>query len=145
MNRDQLNELTKIDLMKLGEEHGMKLSPIQNKDAMIDTILGEPTLKPKIPDGPMPADRKLVTLDGEPLSGKKFKVTIMSTETNKDDVFIGINGYGIKVARNKEVTLHECQLEILKNAVVTTEAWDDVNEVMVPFTYSTIPFTATQV
>ena len=138
MNRDELNEMTKPELIKLGLENNLNLTPAENKGSMIDAIISG---KKKIPDAPMPIEGRLLTLDGSAVPEQKFKVTIHASEHERGDVFVGVNGYGINIQRNKEVILGAHYLEVLKNAVIETITHDDTG-VEQPMTITRYPFTA---
>lgn len=75
-------------------------------------------------EAPLPPEGQLVTLSGEKVSGRKFKVKIYPTEDNKEDVQMAINGYAIQLKRGEEHIIDECFLEVLKCAVVNTIGQD---------------------
>lgn len=51
---------------------------------------------------------------------KKRTVTIHKTDTDKDDVVIGVNGKLIQIQRGKPVELEEHYIEALKHAKIET-------------------------
>ena len=142
MTRDELNELTKPELIKHAETIGIKLTPVDNKGDMVDKILGIVTPKR---DAPMPLEGALYTMQGEKVTGlRMFKVTIHATENERGDVPIAVNGHLIKIQRGKEVTISEPYLESLKNTIITTQRFDKETSKMVPetlynYSYSAVP------
>ena len=53
-------------------------------------------------------------------SEKKFKITIPSTEKEKEAVLVGINGVFYNIPRDKEVEVPASVVHALKNAVTMT-------------------------
>ncbi len=51
---------------------------------------------------------------------KHYKISIPSTETQKDPIHVAINGYAYNIPRDTEVSLPESVIEVLKNAKYTT-------------------------
>lgn len=51
---------------------------------------------------------------------RKVKITIPSTESDKTDVMIGVNGYVFQIQRDKEVEVPYDVMEVLMNAKFTT-------------------------
>lgn len=96
----------------------------------------------KQPDKPMIPEGRLLTLDGKPISGRKFKVTLFATETEKSDVLMAVNGYGIQIQRNQEITLDECFVEVLRNSVISTVEQDPDSGAMRPVVRLTYPHQA---
>lgn len=128
MNREELEMMTKPDLIEHAQVQGMKLDPAEKKGTMIDRILGEHVevvAKPaKRPEAALPALGRLHTLDGKLVDAKKYRVTIFATETDKNDVDIICNGHNVRVKRGVEVILMEPYVEILRNAVIETVSQD---------------------
>jgi hypothetical protein len=50
---------------------------------------------------------------------KKHKIIIPSTETEMDDVFVGINGYTYQIKRDVAVEVPESVIKVLQDAKVT--------------------------
>jgi hypothetical protein len=77
---------------------------------MVDKILGEyvavatPKKAPRKGGALSPLGR-LHTIDGKPVNGKKYRVTIFATEQDKSDVHLIVNGHNVQVKRNQEVIL----------------------------------------
>jgi hypothetical protein len=67
---------------------------------------------------------------------KRVKVVIPSTETQKDPVVVGINGFTYNIPRDKEVSLPMSAFRILEQAVITQysvkkrEGDDEGNEML---------------
>lgn len=141
MNRDELAEKTKQELMAIGTEQGLSFTPANSKGDMIDAILGAPVkIAEKAAD--MPPEGRLYSLDGKPASGRKFKVTIHATEQDRGDVFLSVNGHGMYVKRNHEVTLDEAYVDVLKNAVIDTFTKDPDTGKVQKITMMHYPFSA---
>lgn len=51
---------------------------------------------------------------------KKVRILIPSTETQRDDVSVAVNGYAYNIKRDAEVEVPESVVEVLKNARTTT-------------------------
>lgn len=127
MNREDLEMMTKPELIEHAKVQGLELEAVEKKGTMIDKILGEhkavPSKSPRVEEK-LPALGTLSTLQGERVNGKKYRVTIFATETDKSDVDIICNGHNIRVKRGVEVIMQEAYVEILRNAVVETTAQD---------------------
>ena len=142
MTKDELNELTKPELIKHAETIGIKLTPVDNKGDMIDKILGIKNALPKR-DAPMPLEGALYTMQGEKVTGlNMFKVTVYATETDRGDVPIAVNGHLIKIQRGKEVIISEPYLEALKHSAIETKRFDPETGKMTPTSMLSYTFTA---
>lgn len=87
--------------------------------------------KPAVPAEPKEVKAPKVTTsdinDGDPTektrealkSEKKVTVLINSSETDKDDVFVAVNGYAMTIQRDKEVQIPLSIYEALQNAKMT--------------------------
>jgi hypothetical protein len=149
MNREDLEMMTKLELMEHAQVQGLKLDSIEKKGTMIDKILGEhkEEAKPQVAkrvESALPALGRLHTLDGKPVDAKKYRVTIFATETDKNDVDIICNGHNVRVKRGVEVILLEPYVEILRNAVIETVSQDPDSGVrsaqrMMVYPHSAIP------
>lgn len=142
MTRDELEEKSKPELIKLGESMGISISPGIPKGDMVSKILGEHVEQSKEVEPPLPPEGKLRTLDGEPIPGRMYRVTILETDSDKGDVFLAVNGYGVQVQRGKEVLLHEAYVEVLNNSVIRTVDKDPNTGKETPRSVMTYPFTA---
>ena len=50
---------------------------------------------------------------------RHYKISIPSTETQKDPIHVAINGYAYNIPRDTEVSLPESVIEVLRNAKYT--------------------------
>lgn len=127
MTREDLEEMTKPELIEHGQVQGIKLDAAEKKGTMIDKILGE-HVEAKAPvkrdEKALPALGNLYTLDGKRVDAPRYRVTIFATETDKSDVDIVCNGHNIRVQRGKEVIMQEPYVEILRNAIINTTEQD---------------------
>lgn len=64
--------------------------------------------------------------DGQ-LSGDKVSITLHESESEKGDVFIGLNGVGYQIQRNVKVAIPVELLEILDNSTIDTTLKDPDN------------------
>lgn len=128
MTREDLEMMTKPELIEHAKVQGLELSPLDKKGTMVDKILGE-HIEAKAPEAKrkeaaLPALGRLRTLDGVLVDAPKYRVTIFATETDKSDVDIICNGHNVRIRRGQEVILMEPYVDILRNAVVETVAQD---------------------
>ena len=77
-------------------------------------------------------------------TGKKYKVTVHSTEDDASDVLIGVNGDLTQIKRNEEVDIGEAQLEVLKNSKIETFLKDPDTGKERQITIMRYPFTAVE-
>lgn len=128
MKREDLEEMTKPELIEHAKVQGLSLDPQDKKGAMIDKILGEhievKAAPAKKPEAALPALGRLRNLDGTLVDAPKYRVKIFATETDKSDVDLICNGHNIRVKRGVEVILMEPYVELLRNAVVETVEQD---------------------
>lgn len=87
--------------------------------------MAEAAAKAEERKNPLPKEGNLRTLTGEPISGRKYRVTIMATEGETGDVKLGVNGHMIQIQRGVPVVLNEAYLEVLKNTVINTVQHED--------------------
>lgn len=125
MNREELEELTKVQLIEHAEVAGVKILQPDSKGTIIDKILGEYKAPEKVSDKPkanqeLPPLGALYDLQGNRVDGRKFKLLIYSTESDKSDVDLIFNGHNIRIQRNKEVIVDEAFIGILNDAVIET-------------------------
>lgn len=75
---------------------------------------------------------------------KLHRIIIRKTETQKDDVFLGVNGHTYQIQRDKPVDLPTSALEVLDNAVITSYSQerraDGEGYEMVPHTIRRFPY-----
>lgn len=134
MKREELEAMTKVELAEHAEVQGVKLGSLDSKGTMIDKILGEykePSTEKRsksgmkmqkdMPDIPLGA---LYTLDGKKVEAPLYRVVIFSTESDKSDVPLVVNGYNIIIKRGHEVLIMEPYVDILRNAVIDTVVQD---------------------
>lgn len=132
MKREDLEAMTKDELREHAEVKGITLGSLDTKGTMVDKILGEYVAPAKEADKKVsraPEEKlsplgKLHTIDGKPVNGRKFRLTIFATESDKSDVDIIVNGHNIRVRRNMEVVVDEAYIEALRNAVIDTVMQD---------------------
>lgn len=149
MKRYELEAMSKDDLIEHAKAMGIELSDEDKKMEMIDKILGENTqpveTKPEIKkqkDALPPPIGYLHDLNGKRINGRKFKVKIFSTESDKSDVDLIVNGHNIRVKRNQEVILDEAYVEVLRNATIETVVQDPDSGVRIPQTIQVYPHQA---
>jgi hypothetical protein len=85
------------------------------------------TLVPDNGEG-LPKEGALRSLDGSLAGTRKVRVTIMSTESEKEDVKIGVNGHLVQVKRGVPVILDQAYVEVLKNSTIDTFVEDDTGK-----------------
>jgi hypothetical protein len=150
MTREELEVMTKNELREHAEVAGIFLGALDTKGTMVDKILGE-YVEPKDPKeikkAPPPQEKlsplgKLHTIDGKPVNGRKFRLTIFATESDKSDVDLIVNGHNIRIQRNKEVVVDEAYVEVLRNAVIDTVMQDPDSGVRSPQRVMVYPHTA---
>lgn len=152
MKRDDLEAMTKVELVEHAEVSGVKLGSLDSKGTMVDKILGEynPPAKPKeeerkvkmqkdAPDIPMGA---LYDLKGNRVSGRKYKLKIHATEQDSSDVPLIVNGHNIIVKRGFEVIVDEAYVNILRDAVVETMVQDPDTGVRTAVSRQVYPYQA---
>lgn len=81
-----------------------------DRDAMIEAIL----------------DRQgsVMPQPGDPRVGRKFKVTVHPTESEKGDIDVQVNGHNIRIQRGIEVVIAEPFLKALQNTVIESFVLD---------------------
>jgi hypothetical protein len=73
----------------------------------------------------LPKEGALRALDGSLAGSRKMRVTIMATESDKEDVKLGVNGHLVQVKRGVPVVLDEAYVEVLRNSTIDTIAEGD--------------------
>lgn len=121
MNREDLEMMTKDELVEHAKVQGITVLVLDKKGTMIDKILGEHVAASgKHVEEQLPAQGKLRTLDGKLVDAPLYDVEIFTTETDKSDVDLVCNGHNIRIKRGAKVRIQEPYVEILRNAVVET-------------------------
>lgn len=156
MKRYELEAMTKPDLLAHAEVSGVKCSAEDTKGTIIDRIIGDlPAAKeaaaedaPRVKlqkdgrDIPLGA---LFDLQGNRVESRMFELEIFSTEQDKSDVPIIVNGHNIVVKRNHKVIVAEPYVEVLRNAVIETVVQDPDTGVSMPQRIMVFPHSATPV
>ena len=87
MNREQLEELSKKELIEHAEVQGVKITAqIDTKGTIIDKILGDYRPSTKVAEPQEPKLGSLHDLQGNKIKTAMYKLTIFSTENDKNDV-----------------------------------------------------------
>ncbi len=142
MKREELEELTKDELREHAETMGVKVLVLDSKGTMIDKILGDYRAPTKAKAQEMAPLGALYTLDGQKVEGKRYKLTIFPTESDKSDVDLIVNGHNIRIKRGVEVEVMEPYIEVLRNAVIDTIVQDQDTGVRTPQRMMIFPHTA---
>lgn len=153
MKREDLEAMTKDELREHATVQGVTLGALDTKGTMVDKILGEYIAPAKetdrkvsrLPEEKLSPLGKLYTIDGKPVSGKKYRLQIFATAEDKSDVDIIVNGHNIRVKRGVEVVVDEAYVEVLKNAVIDTVVQDPDTGVRSPQRMQVYPHTAVPV
>lgn len=90
----------------------------------------------------LPKEGALRSLDGSLASSGKMRVTVMATESEKEDVKLGVNGHLIIIKRGLPVVIDAAYVEVLKNSTIDTVAQDPDTGVKVAVKMQRYPFTA---
>jgi hypothetical protein len=90
----------------------------------------------------LPKEGALRALDGSLAGSQKMRVTIMATESEKEDVKLGVNGHLVIIKRGMPVVIDAAYVEVLKNSVVDTVAQDPDTGAKVAVKMQRYPFTA---
>lgn len=110
------------DLFNECKEKGLPVSRENTVDEMRAMLEGKNVVpqskRPLVPEG------QLLTLDGQKINGKKYRVKIFATEDGKEDVCMAVNGFAIQMKRGQEYVLDECFVEVLRNAQINTTEQD---------------------
>lgn len=148
MKREELEELTKDQLRDHAEVSGVTVLALDSKGTMIDKILGEYTAPAKkvaadaSKDIPLGA---LYDLQGNKITAPLYKVKIYSSENDKSDVDLIVNGHNLRVQRGVEVVMMEPYVEVLRNAVIQTVAKDPDTGIETPIEMPCYPHTAMRI
>lgn len=73
----------------------------------------------------LPKEGALRALDGSLAGSRKMRVTIMATESDKEDVKVGVNGHLVQIKRGVPVVIDEAYVEVLRNSTIDTIVEDD--------------------
>lgn len=131
--RDQLMEMTKTNLVNLGQSLNppLLLTMEHKKGDMIEAILksepgGNVISVDAVTDAPnirednrakdLPKKGRLYDLQGNAWDGNFFKVTVHATETDRGMVEPQINGHLIRFRRGVEVVIPEPYVRVLQAA-----------------------------
>ena len=90
----------------------------------------------------LPKEGALRALDGSLAGSRKMRVTIMATETEKEDVKLGVNGHLVLIKRGMPVVIDEAYVEVLRNSTIDTIAQDPDTGKKVAVQMQRYPFTA---
>ena len=152
MKRYELEAKSKADLQEHATVAGIKFLPDDTKGTLIDRIVGdlppaveEPAsniVAKKQSDVREPPLGHLHTLQGERVSGKKFKLTIFASPGDSSDVPLIINGHNLIVQRGREVVVDEAYVDLLRNAMINTVVQDPDTGVRIPQQIMVFPHTA---
>lgn len=135
MKREKLEEMTRQQLLDHAEVQGVKISQPDSKETIINKIMGDVKIEVKSEaksDLPLPQLGSLRDLQGNLIVCKTVKLTIFSTENDKGDVPIIINGHNFIVKRDVEVEIQEPYVGLLRDAIVTTVRQDPDTGRMIP-------------
>jgi hypothetical protein len=142
MDRHELEEKNKTDLIAMGAAVGIILTPATSKGDMIDRLLGAPAPE-KAREVEIPKEGALRTLDGDLVVSKgKVTVTIMATESEKGDVFLGLNGHGLQIKRGVPVQIPVEYLSCLTDSTIKTVSKDPETGRVTAMEIMRLPFTA---
>ena len=139
MNRSELMEETAKTLREQAEAAGHEVPANMNKGDIISLILGE-VIK-QVNKALPPEKGGLYDMAGKSIKGRKFKVTVFSTESEKGDVKLAVNGHQIVIKRDVEVEVDEAWVEVLKNATAVNKQTDADGKVTTTATMN-YPFSA---
>lgn len=90
----------------------------------------------------LPKEGALRSLDGSLAGSRKMRVTIMATESEKEDVKIGVNGHLVQIKRGVPVVVDEAYVEVLKNSTIDTMVQDPDTGAKTQVVMQRYPFTA---
>lgn len=107
------------DLMALNQAQAAELAAANAKAAALETD----KLVPDTGEG-LPKEGALRSLDGALAGSRKMRVTIMATESEKEDVKLGVNGHLVQIKRGVPVIVDAAYVEVLKNSTIDTEVQD---------------------
>jgi hypothetical protein len=110
----QLNQLLAVNTAQAAELDAAKAAT-----ARLETD----KLVPETGEG-LPKEGALRSLDGALAGSRKMRVTIMATESDKEDVKLGVNGHLIQIKRGVPVVIDAAYVEVLKNSTIDTEVQD---------------------
>ena len=144
MTRDELNDLSKKELIEHAEIQGVKIAQLDTKGTIVDKILND--FKPvQQKELPMPMIGSLRDLQGNKIDYKMVKLIIFSTDTDKSDVPLIINGHNFVVKRDVEVEIPEPYVQILKDSIINTTRQDPDTGRKMPQLVMTYPHSASPV
>ena len=156
-SRDVLEALGKPELIEFGQSLNppalMDMSA--KKGDMVELLLraqGVTSTEPAKDLAPveakardLPPISRFTTLDGKPVSDRMYDLMIHSTESDRGDVSVTVNGYHFKIQRGANVRVPEAVVNVLKDSVITTVRYNPNTRRNEPATIQTYPFQATAV
>lgn len=156
-SRDELEAFGKPELIEFGQSLNppalMDMSA--KKGDMVDLLLraqGVTVTEPAKDLAPvetrakdLPPLNRFTTLDGKPAGGREYDLMIHSTESDRGDVSVTVNGYHFKITRGVTVRVPEAVVNVLKDSVITTVRYNPNTRKNEPVTIQTYPFQATAV
>lgn len=128
-------------LMALNQAQADELADARAQAAKAAAALETDKLVPDAGEG-LPKEGALRALDGSLAGSRKMRVTIMATESEKEDVKLGVNGHLVIIKRGIPVVVDAAYVEVLKNSVIDTTAQDVDTGVKVAVKMQRYPFTA---
>lgn len=132
--REQLEEMTKPELIEVAKERGLTVDPQGKKGNIVDALLSgqnmtvDPEAKKKMVEGKDIPLGALYDLQGNRIKGWLYELEIMDSEQDHSPVPIIVNGHNIIVQRGKKVIVQEAYIEALRNAVIETRVQDESGE-----------------
>jgi hypothetical protein len=73
----------------------------------------------------LPKEGALRALDGSLAGSRKMRVTVMATESEKEDVKVGVNGHLVQIKRGVPVIVDAAYVEVLRNSTIDTIVEDE--------------------
>lgn len=153
-SRDELEALGKPELIEFGQTLNppalMDMSA--KKGDMVDLLLraqGVTVTEPVKETAPvevrakdLPPINRFTALDGKPVNGRMYDLMIHSTESDRGDVSVTVNGYHFKIQRGATVRVPEAVVNVLRDSVVTTVRYNPNTRKNEPATIQTYPYNA---
>jgi hypothetical protein len=139
----QIEQLQKqmAQLMALNQAQAADLNAAREQAAKAAAALETDKL---VPDNgvDLPKEGALRSLDGALAGARKMRVTVMATESEKEDVKLGVNGHLVIIKRGLPVVIDEAYVEVLRNSTIDTIAQDPETGQKVAVKMQRYPFTA---
>lgn len=128
-------------LLALNQAQNAELAQARTTMAAQAAALETDKLVPDNGEG-LPKEGALRALDGSLAGSRKMRVTIMATESEKEDVKLGVNGHLVQIKRGMPVVLDEAYVEVLKNSTIDTVVQDPDTGAKTAVRMQRYPFTA---